>query len=139
MHLRTQAVSAYSFVLADPARGNGHANCIHDAVVFATEAHHYACNGVFATEPDHYTCDAADRSHSNFGGNLVVILSLCSGHATEQAIKSGGTLATTQSVHDPAEELQIVVKDEHHCCRVLLHTSYAFVRSGSNGKQGWQP
>ena len=83
MHLRTEAVSAYSFFLADPARGNGHANCIHDVVVVATDA---------------------DRSHSNLGGNLVVILSLRSGHATEQAINSGGTLATTQSVHDPAEK-----------------------------------
>ena len=67
---------------------------------------------------------------------LAIILSLCGGPATEQANKSGGTLATTQSTHDSAERSHIVVKDKHHRCRALLLASYAIVRSGSNGKQG---
>ena len=124
-------------MLADPARGNGHVNCIRDAVVYATEPGHYPCYGVFATEPDHDVCDAADRRQSNPFGNLVVVLSPRSGHATEQANKSGGTLATIQSIHDSAEKPQIAVKDEHHCRRALLLASYAIVRNDSNGKQGW--
>ena len=59
--------------------------------------------------------------------------------ATEQANKSGGTLATTQSILESAEKSHIFIKDEHHRCRALLFASYAIVRSGSNGKQGWQP
>ena len=66
---------------------------------------------------------------------LAIILSVCGGFATEQANKSG----STQSIHDSAEKSHIVVKDEHHHCRALLLASYAIVRSGSNGKQGWQP
>ena len=62
-----------------------------------------------------------------------------SGHATELADESGGTVATAQSMHDSSEKPHIVVKDEHHCYRALLLASYAIVRSGSNGKQGWQP
>ena len=42
---------------------------------------------------------AEDRSHNNLGANLVVVLSLRSGLATEQANESGGTVATTQSIH----------------------------------------
>ena len=125
--------------VAGLGRGNGHANCIHDAVVSATGPDHYACYGVSATEPDHYACYAADRGHSSLGSNLVVFLILRSGHATEQVSKSGGTLATTWSIHESAEKSHIVVKDECHCRRALLPASYAIVRSGSNGKQGWQP
>ena len=58
---------------------------------------------------------------------------------TEQANKSGGTLATIQGIRDSAQESHTVVKDEHHCCRALLFASHAIVRSGSNGKQRWQP
>ena len=81
----------------------------------------------------------AGRGHSDHCCILAVILSLCGGPATEQANKSGGTLATIQSICDSAEESHIVVKDEHHCCRALLFASHAIVRSGSNGKQRWQP
>ena len=83
----------------------------------------------------HYGCHVADRGHSDHFCMLAII-SLCGGPATKQANKSGGTLATTQSIHDSAEKSHIVVKDEHHCCRALLLASYAVVRSGSNGKQG---
>ena len=38
-----------------------------------------------------------------------------------------------------ADKPQSVVKDEHHCCRALLPTSFAVQRSGNNGKQVWQP
>ena len=93
--------------------------------------------GVFAAEPDYYVCYAAERKHSNLFSNLVVFLSPRSGHATEQASKSSGTLAT--EFQDSTEKLQIVDQDEHHCCRALLPASYAMVRSGSNGKQQWQP
>ena len=58
------------------------------------------------------------------------------GPATEQANKSGGTLATTQGIHDSAKKSHSVVKDEHHRCRALLLASYAVVRSVSNRKQG---
>ena len=81
----------------------------------------------------------AGRGHSDRLCILAIILSLCGGPATEQANKSGGTLATTQSIHDSAEKSHIVVKDEHHRCRALLLAAYAIVRSGSNGKQRWQP
>ena len=97
------------------------------------------CDWVYATEPDHYGCHVAGRGHSDHFCILAIILSLCGGPATEQANKSGGTLATIQSIRDSAEESHIVVKDEHHCCRALLFASHAIVRSGSNGKQRWQP
>ena len=70
---------------------------------------------------------------------MVPVHAMRSGHATEPASESGRTLATAQSIHDSAEKPHIVVKDEHHCCRALLLASYAIVRSGNNGKQGWQP
>ena len=82
-------------------------------------------------------CHVAGRGHSD--RSFAIMLSLSGGPATEQANKSGGTLATTQSIYDSTEKSQIVVKDEHHCCRALLLASYAIVRSGNNGKQGWQP
>ena len=97
------------------------------------------CDWVDATGSDHYVCHVAGRGHSDHGCILAVILSLCGGPATEQANKSGGTLATIQSIRNSAEESHIVVKDEHHCCRALLFASHAIVRSGSNGKQRWQP
>ena len=96
------------------------------------------CDWVYATEPDHYGCHVAGRGHSDHFCILAIILSLCGGPATEQANKSGGTLATTQSIHDSAEKSHMVVKDEYHRCRALLLASYAIVRSGSNGKQGRQ-
>ena len=110
----------------------------HDGLLAATEQA-ATCDGAYATEPDHYGCHVAGRWHSDHCCILAVILSLCGGPATEQANKSGGTLATIQSIRDSAEESHIVVKDEHHCCRALLFASHAIVRSGSNGKQRWQP
>ena len=73
------------------------------------------------------------QAHGN--GHLVVLLIPCAGHATEHANKSGGTLATSHSIHASAKKKQIVVKDKHLCCRDVLSTSYSFVRSDSNGKQ----
>ena len=107
----------------------------HDALLAATEQA-ATCDGVYATEPDHYGCHVAGRGHSYHFCSLAIILILCGGPVTEQANKSGGTLATTQSIHDSVEQSHIVVKDEHHRCRALLLASYAVVRSGSNGKQG---
>ena len=75
----------------------------------------------------------AGPAHGN--GHLVVLLIPCAGHAPEQANKSDGALATSHSIHDSAKKKQIVVKDKHLCCRVVLSTSYSFVRSDSNGKQ----
>ena len=97
------------------------------------------CDGVYATERDHYSCHVAGRGHRDHFRILAILPSLCGGLATEQANKSGGTLATTQSIHDSAEKSHIVVKDKHHRCRALSLASYAIVCSGSNGKQGWQP
>ena len=81
------------------------------------------------------TCDARPSDRLCI---LAIILSLCGGPATEQANKSGGTLATIQSIHDAAEKTHMFVKDEHHCRRAFLLASHEIVRSGSNGKQGWQ-
>ena len=78
------------------------------------------------------TCDARPSDRLRI---LAIILSLCGGHATEQANKSGGTLATIQSIHDAAEKTHMFVKDEHHCRRAFLLASHEIVRSGSNGKQ----
>ena len=110
----------------------------HDGLLAATEQA-ATCDGAYATEPDHYGCHVAGRGHSDHFCILAIILGLCGGPATEQANKSGGTLATTQSICDSAEKSYIVVKDKHHRCRALLLASYAIVRSGSNGKQGRQP
>ena len=146
MHLRTQAVSAYAFSCRPgsrqwtrPLHPCYRVTCYRVFSLSGCQPGNYACYRVFATEPDHYACYAADRSHSNLGGNLVVVLSLRSGHATQQAYKSGGTLATTQSIHDSAERLQILIKDDHLCCRVLLQQCSnhlcSFVRNDNNGKQ----
>ena len=97
----------------------------HDALLAAT------CDGSMLI------CHVAGRGHSD--RSFAIMLSLSGGPATEQANKSGGTLATTQSIYDSTEKSQIVVKDEHDCCRALLLASYTIVRSGSNGKQGRQP
>ena len=78
-------------------------------------------------------CYAPDRRHSSLSSNLVALLMLRSDHATEQANKSGRTLATVQSTNDRAEKLKIDVK--HLRRRALLLASYPFVRSDSDGKQ----
>ena len=51
----------------------------------------------FATE-QHDVTPATGPDSSSLGGNLVAFLLLCSAHATEQAYKSGGALATAQSL-----------------------------------------
>ena len=53
----------------------------------------------FATE-QHDVAPATGPDSSSLGGNLVAFLILRSGHATEQADKSGGALATAQGTHD---------------------------------------
>ena len=75
------------------------------------------------------TCDARPSDRLCI---LAIILSLCGGPATEQANKSGGTLATTQSIHDSAEKSHIasvgvLAPSRGHtsfCTIALLH--YAF-------------
>ena len=110
----------------------------HDGLLAAAEQA-ATCDGAYATERDHCGCNVAGRGHIDHFCILAIILSLCGSPATEQANKSGGALAATQSIHVSGERSDIVVKDEHHCCRAFLLASCAIVRSDSNGKQGWQP
>ena len=66
---------------------------------------------------------------------MVPVHAVPSGHASEQALENGGTVATARPMPVAAQKPHIVHKDKHHCCWALLLKASTLMRSCSRRKQ----